>query len=109
MLDAIDDTAVVELGYVLCEVLQDLVARKTRDALDGRQRQRERLFADVDDQRMRDRECVRQANQETRPLAGPGFDAHRAAELLDLVVYDVHADAAPRGLRKLAGRAEPGL
>ncbi len=43
------------------------------------------------------------------PFAGPRLDPHRAAELLDLVVDDVHADAAAGGLRELAGRAEARL
>ena len=109
MLDPIDDAAVVELRLVLGQVLQDLVARQARDALDGRQRQRERLLADVDDQRVRDRERVRQADQEARALPRRRLDAHRAAELLDLVVDDVHADAAAGRLRELAGCAETRL
>ncbi len=109
MLNPVDDPAVVELRLVLGEMLQDLVARQPRDALDGRQRQRERLVADVDDQRVRDRERVRQPDQEARALAAACLDAHRAAELLDLVVDDVHADATAGRLRELAGRAETRL
>ena len=43
------------------------------------------------------------------PCARLRLDAHRAAELLDLVVDDVHADAAAGSLSQLAGRAEPRL
>src|SRR5690606_36189010 len=49
------------------------------------------------------------ADQEPRPAAFFRLDPERPAELLDLVVDDVHADAAPRGLRELSGRAEAGL
>ena len=109
VLDPIGDAAVVELRLVLGQVLQDLLSRQSSDALHRRQRQRERLLADVHDQRMGDRKRVRQTNQEPRALSRRRLDPHRATELLHLVVDDVHADAAPGRLCELAGRAEAGL
>src|SRR5690606_5698367 len=53
-------------------------------------------------------ERVGQPNEEPSSLTRGGFDTHRAAELLDLVVDDIHADTASGRLRELARRTETG-
>ena len=67
------------------------------------------LLRDAHDQRLADRQGEGQANGESRALAGGGIDEQAAAQFLDFGGDDVHADAAARRLRDVAGGAEAGL
>ncbi|MNS21843.1 hypothetical protein D3C72_536200 [compost metagenome] len=77
--------------------------RHADDALDGVQRNGVLLFAQVHHQRTVDRHGERQADQEARALALGRLDTHRAAQLLDLFVYHIHAQATPGNLGDLLG------
>ena len=81
-----------------------LERRNPHDTFDGVQRNGIQVFAGVHHQRTVDRHGERQADGEARALAEARLDAHRAAQLLDLRVHHVHADATPGNLRDLLGR-----
>ncbi len=109
VLEAVGLPAVLERSALLGPDALRLRARHTRDAFDGRQRQRVELVARAHDQRLRDRQRERQADDETCAAPRRRLDEQSAAELLHLGGDDVHADAAAGRLRDGARGAEAGL
>src|SRR5262249_48331103 len=59
-----------------------------------------------DDQHLDDRQRQRDAHPHRRPLPDDALDVHRAADLLDVGLDDVHADAAPAEAGDLHGGRE---
>src|SRR5690606_23317240 len=86
-----------------------LIRRDPHDALDGVQRNRVEILPRIHHQRAVDRHGERQADQEAGALPLFRLDAHRAAELLDLRMDHVHADAATGNLRDALCGGETGL
>jgi len=84
-------------------------ARNTHDALDRRHRHRVGALAQTHENGLGDGQRERQADDERRADAVPRVDRERAAELLDLVVHDVHADAAAGQLGHGLGGRESGF
>ena len=87
----------------------EVLARDARDALHRRHRDRVGALAELDEDRLRDRERERQPDRERGAAALRGINDERAAELLDLVVHDIHADAATRQLGQFARGREAAL
>ena len=73
-----------------------------KDAADGRGRQREQLFAGLEQHDAQQRERQRQVQRDARALVELRLHAHGAAKALDDALDDVHADAAARDV---GGRA----
>ncbi|HEU5479564.1 MAG TPA: hypothetical protein VFU90_07000, partial [Candidatus Tumulicola sp.] len=78
-------------------------------ALHRRHRHCVRRFAEAHQNRLRHRQRERQADDERAARTARGIDGERTAELLDLVVHDVHADAAAGKLGHLLSGREAGF
>ena len=97
----------VERDDALAQHARALLDAQAEDLLHRGQRHRERLAVDAHDEGADDGEGEGQPDGEGGALVRRRIDADRAAQLLDGVADDVHADAAAGDVGHLVGGRQP--